>query len=81
MNLARTLLAFVLILAVAAFAGEDDWRTRYSAADTTGWTEEQVGQRLALVDQLLATTTNQAALELLQRPRSELSTWKKPAAK
>ncbi len=33
MNFARTVLAFILVSAVAAFAGEDDWRTRYGAAD------------------------------------------------
>lgn len=33
MNAARIALAAVLAAAIAAFAGEDDWRTRYGAAD------------------------------------------------
>ena len=44
----------------------------YSEPVATGWTAEQIDQRVALIDQLLAASPNPAAAALLQQSRAAL---------
>ena len=50
----------------------------YSFQDTTGWTQDLVNQRVALIDQMLATNPSATATEALKKSKESLAVWNQP---
>ncbi len=50
----------------------------YSVMDTRGWTDDQVNQRVQLIDQLLNATATPAAVDALKKSRERLLTRPRP---